>query len=180
MFGIFSRLFFNSVWCILEADTPTVPCSQWNGMGNTLLSMRVTSVVALSPISSLTPAAVSLQTLLYSTNYVFADVFCNHFPKCFSYFSTLNHIFGFLVISPVSWFIILPMVNQPLHTLSLCIWHSYLQSSKALIFFSSMQISIIPKISNWIWDAFCRLVFLSSTSIFVFGIVISSRRTDSI
>lgn len=148
-------------------------------MGYAILSTRDTSVVALSPVSNLTPAAVSLQTLLYSTNDVFADVFCNHLPKCFSYFSTLNHLSGFLVISPISW-LLLPMMSQTLHTLSLYIWHSYLQSAKAWNLFGSMLISIIPSISNWIWDAFCRLVFLSSTSIFVFGIVVSSRRTDSI
>lgn len=162
----------------MQTSLPAVQCSQWNGMGYAILSMRNTSV-DLPPVSNLTPAAVSLQTLLYSTNYMFADVFCNHLPKCFSYFSILNHLSGFLVISPKSW-LLLPMMNQPLHTLSLFIWHSYLQSAKALNFFGSMLISIIPSISNWIWDAFCRLVFLSSTSIFVFGIVRSSRRTDSI
>lgn len=100
------------------------------------------------------------------------------FPSAF-HISVYYHLSGFLVISPKSW-LLLPMMNQPLHTLSLFIWHSYLQSAKALNFFGSMLISIIPSISNWIWDAFCRLVFLSSTSIFVFGIVRSSRRTDSI
>lgn len=162
-----------------QTSLSAVLCSPWNGMGCAILSMRDTFVVALSPVSNLTPVAVSLQTLLHSTNDVLADIFCNYLPKCSSYFNTLKHLSGFLVISPISW-LLFPMMHQPLHTLSLCIWHSYLQPAKTLDLFSSMLISIMPSISNWIWDAFCRLVFLSSTSIFVFGIAIPSRRTDSI
>lgn len=100
----------HSILC-KQTSLPAVLCSQWNWMGYTILSMRDTSIVALSPVSNLTAPVVSLQTLPHSTNDVFADVFCNHLPKCFSYFSTLDHISGFLVISPISW-LLLPVMNQ--------------------------------------------------------------------
>jgi len=140
-------------------------------------------LLPLHLVSNPTPASASLQTLLDSTDTVFTHVYCNHLPKGFAQFSTLNHLSyisaGMLVISPTSW-LLLSVRNQPLHTLSLCIWHSDTQSVKAWNLFSSMLISIIPSISNWIWDAFCRLVFLSPASIFMFGIGRSNRRTDSI
>lgn len=99
---------------------------------------------------------------------------------CTFHYVKLSHVsVGILVTSPTSW-LLLPTRNQPLHTLSLCIWHSDLQFVKAWNLFSSMLISITLSISNWIWDAFCRLVFLSPPSVFMFGIGRSSRRTDNI